>query len=101
MNNNTNNIKDSIVKVGENFSIELLSNPTTGYSWNFSLSSNRVQFINQDYLLSKNTIGNKVTEIFKFKALKEGEENIIFTYARSWEKKTPLKEYLYKIHIQT
>ena len=67
----------------------------------FLFDSNGVQFIDQVYHLSKNTIGNKVNEIFKFKALKEGEENIIFTYARSWEKKTPLKEYLYKIHIQT
>jgi predicted secreted protein len=75
------------LKVGETFSLELISNPSTGYSWTFSpLKSNVFKVTEITVDADSKAIGNQLTSIFKIKGIKKGTEEIAFFYHRAWEK---------------
>lgn len=88
---NTNTVENENkieVKSGENFLINLESNPTTGYSWVSDFDENYVELINKDFVQQKTDeliVGAGGTETFSFKALKAGEIKIDFYYVREWE----------------
>lgn len=91
---NEKNIQTNVIqtKVGEEFIIELDSNPSTGYSWVSDFDKETVAFVEK---LNKQTlphpvegseiVGASIQEVFKFKALKTGETKISFYYLREWE----------------
>ena len=92
---------DFIVSVGENFSITLDSNPTTGYMWEAQFDSNFIKNISREYKASPGEPmpGKGGTETFVFLALKSGETNITMKYRRSW-KEEPIEEKSYSIKIR-
>jgi inhibitor of cysteine peptidase len=69
--------------------IALESNPTTGYSWQASCDSTVLELVEEAFELGiyakENIVGAGGTQLFRYKALKSGEAEIIFVYKRSWE----------------
>lgn len=92
-------IKDLVVQKNEIIDITLDSNPTTGYSWNFSIDENHIKLVSKDFLSSSKKLGASGTEKFIFKALKEGETSIPMSYKRPWEN-SYLYQIIYKIQIK-
>jgi inhibitor of cysteine peptidase len=77
---------------GQNFTITLGSNKTTGYEWQFSqpLNKSMVQLISSKYLANKTQfVGVGGRQIWTLKALKPGKTTIYFEYVRPWEKDIP------------
>lgn len=71
---------------GEEFTVRLPSNPTTGYAWQFLPTGDRgtVQFVSTVYEPPKtDRAGAGGTEIWTFRALCKGEARIEFIYVRS------------------
>jgi inhibitor of cysteine peptidase len=79
-------------QAGQNFTIILKSNPTTGYQWQLAkpLDESIVQLISPEYLTDKTKlVGAGGKQVWVFKALKAGQTNISLKYVRPWEKNTP------------
>ena len=78
---------------GKVLEINLGTNPTTGYDWEYEMTNNSddaaiivfveayEEFTNQD----KGLVGAPILRHYKFKAEKLGKQNIKFTYKRNWE----------------
>ncbi len=83
---NTDPDKTIHVKVGEEFIIELKSNPTTGYSWEYTGVYEWIQVMDKTYETDTPVLtGSGGTDIFTFKANSEGTAMLDFVYKRSWE----------------
>ena len=69
--------------------IALESNPTTGYSWQVRFDTTALELVEQTYELGdyakEGVVGAGGTELFRFKALKNGTFKITFEYQRPWE----------------
>jgi len=79
-------------RVGEEFTITLDSNPTTGYSWNLSDSFPKgiIKLLGSEYqppVTRRKGAGGK--EIWRFKTLAVGKTTITLEYLRPWEKDKP------------
>ena len=83
------------IKAGEEFSIVLDSNPTTGYSWQLEKSFDKdvLGLIEHGYLPPESPRrGAGGREIWDFRARKEGTAEIRLEYRRPWEKdKLPIR----------
>lgn len=80
------------VKVGEEFTIELESNPTTGYEWKMTTRPDAaILGLTTDEFVApqSSATGAPGMHVFRFKALKAGNTNMVFQYARSWETEEP------------
>ena len=79
-------------KAGQNFTITLKSNATTGYQWQFAkpLDESKLQLLSSDYLMDKTgLVGAGGKQVWVLKALKAGKTSVHFKYVRSWEKNNP------------
>lgn len=74
-------------RIGETFSIELESNPTTGYEWHADFDSNKVKLKEKTFEPAKSNenIGAAGREVLVFETIAEGSSIIRFDYKRSWE----------------
>lgn len=80
------------VYAGDDFSIVLESNPTTGYSWQLSSLPGKelISFINSYFETKESAaVGASGRQVWIFKALKAGRTTIYFKYVRPWEKNLP------------
>jgi predicted secreted protein len=68
--------------------VELTGNPTTGYTWVYTMSPEGVvREASQEYIADKTgVVGSGGKFIFTFEALAAGEAEIIFSHLRTWEK---------------
>ena len=88
--------------------IKLDGNPTTGYTWVYTISPEGVikEFSN-DYktdsnIFNYNKSGIGGTFIFVFEAAAPGEAEIVFSYLRVWEEdKPPLATEVYKAVVDS
>ena len=90
-------------KVGEETTIALESNPSTGYQWQIGYDSEKLEFVSQEFNASEDTelVGAPGTEMFVFKALEQGESDITFLYLRPWETDVdPEKVLYYKVIVE-
>ncbi len=75
------------VKLGDTLKIELVSNITTGYTWEDVYYSNRkiVKFVEKKYTGPTNPkmMGASGKDIFTFVAGKEGQTNLTFEYKKA------------------
>ena len=79
------------VKNGQEFTIVLNSNPSTGYSWSISdtYDKNIVQMIGNVFKPSgTKKIGAPGEELWTFKGVGRGSTKINLTYSRKWEGKS-------------
>jgi predicted secreted protein len=78
------------VRPGEKFTIELQSNPSTGYRWHLLYFDKSILNLISSELATKptNQIGTAGIERFNFEATKKGTTSIKLIYKRSWESGT-------------
>ena len=75
-------------KVGEEFTITLDSNPTTGYQWKLSdnFTEGVVRLVKSEYVAPETEmVGAGGQEVWTFKAIEPGETTIDMEYVRPWE----------------
>lgn len=90
-------------RAGENFTITLESNPTTGYSWQLAkpLDEKIVKLVGSEYVPSKtDLVGAGGEENWTFLAVKKGTTRISLKYVRPWEKdKPPVEEKTFLVKV--
>ncbi|KAK2960383.1 putative inhibitor of cysteine peptidase [Blattamonas nauphoetae] len=96
--------------VGEEFTIDLVSNPSTGYSWYIKdydkeakHDNDAVVLVNEKFLSSyeASTLdGSPSKQLFTFLARANGEQTLVLEYKRAWETVEPLKTESYIIVVQ-
>ena len=87
------------IKPGENFTLSLDGNPTTGYTWEPQFDTNYIKLNWKKFEPFSELVGGGGKEKFEFQAIKSGETEIIFIYRRSWEKEAANKK-IYKIIVE-
>jgi inhibitor of cysteine peptidase len=93
------------VLVGNNLTITLPSNQTTGYSWRLGIQLNKsiLTFVGSQYNAPSNTgmVGQGGTETWTFQAAGRGKQSITMEYARPWETNTaPAKTQVFSVTVQ-
>jgi len=91
----------SAVKLeGNKATVELKGNPTTGYSWDYTMSPEGiVREIFKDYIPDKkdeNLAGSGGKFVFTFEAVTQGEAELVFSYFRPWEAEPALETVSYR-----
>jgi inhibitor of cysteine peptidase len=74
---------------GQEFSVTLASNPTTGFRWDLArpINTNFVRLLTNEYVRPDSQLmGAGGNEVWKFRATSEGKTEIDLKYARPWEK---------------
>ncbi len=91
------------VTVGDEFSVTLSSNPSTGYKWTSSFSKSGIlQLVSDDYVAGGNVPGSPGNQVFKLKAIKEGKCNVTFRYYRPFEGiKSNTRTIVYNIEVSS
>lgn len=81
---------DYSVKTGETFHIDLKSNPSTGYNWQWIQNGKAsiVVLADKSYqsVAKPGIVGAGGVSTFQFKAIGKGRETLHFEYIRPWEK---------------
>ena len=92
-------------KVGEEITIKLDENPTTGYGWSYFISGdcNSIKNISDKYepdleSMKEQLVGFGGVRTFVFSAVSKGSVEITFSYMRPWEKEA-IEQKVYKITI--
>jgi inhibitor of cysteine peptidase len=80
--------------VGDILSVELDSNPTTGFDWAFDeLDASMFAAVEDNFNLAENAaIGAGGAHIFKLKVIKAGRGQIKLKYRRSWEGDSSIRD---------
>ncbi len=83
------------MKVGQTLEVALEGNPSTGYEWTVATPAGGIlkQVGTTEFKAQSTLVGASGTYLFRFKAERKGEEELTFTYKRSWET-TPQDEKL-------
>lgn len=83
------------IAIDKTTSIQLETNPTTGYSWNYDIEDNTIATItSEEYIPDQQAdeiVGAGGTKIYTIQGLKEGTTSIEFKYQRPWESKQPIQ----------
>ena len=80
------NGKTQKIKVNESFDIKLVSNATTGYSWEVTFDGEYLTLANAEYIPDQPELtGSGGVEKFTFTGLKAGTTEITMNYKRPWE----------------
>jgi predicted secreted protein/putative hemolysin len=89
---NSDNNSDVSVRVGDTLTVKLVSNPSTGYSWQVTAYDTQVL---QQVGESQFDLGNQTpmpgaggTETFTFNVVGKGKTTLKLVYLRPWEKDT-------------
>jgi inhibitor of cysteine peptidase len=101
----TDNGKQITVKSGDVVTLTLVSNPTTGYSWQVMDIDNAVlvQDGEPEYKQSSGSeglVGAGGTETFHFKAVGSGETTLNLGYMRPWESVPPTETFTVQVAVQ-
>ena len=76
------------VSIGDTITIELCSNPTTGFKWEYE-TIGKIVLEETDYGYvapeSDETVGATGKEVWTFKAIEKGTTELLMEYSRSWE----------------
>ena len=90
------------VKKGDEFTISLDSNLTTGYEWDIEYDSAKIDFKSKEYVPDfPQIIGSGGKETFYFEGLEIGRTRITFNYLRPWEQgKEPEKRINFDIIVE-
>ena len=78
------------------------SNPTTGYSWEFSVADSDVLEVRDQYFADSGDLGMTGaggTHWFHFNGLREGTTSVTFRYVRAWEPEKALYTYVYRLAV--
>jgi inhibitor of cysteine peptidase len=92
------------IGVGQEFIIELDSNPSTGYGWQASYDATMLELVGGEPTYEADeaegaVVGGGGTELFRFKALESGVAQITLTYAQPWEGGDVAEPQLFTVNI--
>ncbi|ATW26846.1 hypothetical protein DCMF_20625 [Candidatus Formimonas warabiya] len=95
--------QEYVLNVGDLAVISLDENPSTGYSWHYTISNEEVAALesesNQE--AEGNAVGTPLLHTWKFKCLEKGNAEIHFKYYREWEgPKTVVKDLTYLLSVK-
>lgn len=81
--------------------IELKGNPTTGYTWFYSIEDETVISVEEqiEYLGENGMVGAPSLFRYSVTGLKEGKTILNFEYKRGWETVAPIKKCRYEIAV--
>ena len=81
------NNKTMVVNLGEDFTVELESSPTTGYVWTVKILPENLKLLESDHTKPADGVkpGDSVAQVFRFKAVGRGDHAIGFLLKREWE----------------
>ena len=94
--------KTIVTSVGQEFTIALDSNPTTGYDWKEAHDENALALVEDKYEpdeKAKGLVGAGGTQYYRLLALKEGETVITVTYQRLWEE-TYINQKVFGVNVR-
>lgn len=78
------------LSLGETFTARLASNPSTGYSWtlieNVGDALKQGERVFESEKNNANMAGVGGVDVWKFEAVKKGQQTLRFEYRRPWEK---------------
>jgi inhibitor of cysteine peptidase len=80
------------LKTGEMLEVRLGSNPSTGFAWYIMKGSTTLlKLTSQSQAGPPNNgmVGQPVVQIFNFKAVDKGSDDLMLHYVRSWEAPKP------------
>ncbi len=92
------------LKAGDTFEVRLEANPSTGYGW--TVSPEKSTIVRQKSMKfmrggAGDVPGAGGTNIWKFEGVKAGNEKLMFSYRRPWEKGVPaVKTVWYSVIVQ-
>jgi predicted secreted protein len=93
---------DYEVAVGSSFSIEMTSNPTTGYRWHW-MNRNSVSTVDSTgyrYIQdSPGKMGSGGKEVWTFTGKRSGTDTIRFDYNRAWAKKPAVNSKTFTVRV--
>lgn len=91
---------DQVIEIqkGEKFQIDLDSNPTTGYRWDFETETDLLFLTRQNFESKSDLMGASGIEIFEFSASASGKTTIKFFYHRPWEEGS-IKENTFQVKV--
>ncbi len=91
-------------KPGEEFTIKLDENPTTGYQWSYAITDEKIVSMSKDEYVTdeadKNVEGAGGQRVITFKANAAGYTAINMVYERSWEKNEDDKKLSFDIEVK-
>ena len=94
---------DYVIPVNGQIKIELQSNPTTGYSWQWKNKSsvNIVDTINFQYVPAKTGLmGSGGVEHWQFKGIKSGIDSIKLIYCRPWDSTSVVQTKIFVVRVK-
>ena len=82
--------------------LELMGNPTTGYSWTYSVSEEDIIQIDEniEYLGRGDVTGAPSLYMYTLTSLKPGNLILTFEYKRLWENEEPESRRIYEINVR-
>lgn len=93
-----------VVEVGQIFTLELDSNPGTGYKWNWAIRPDpALTRLKEEFHRTRSgtkiLLGGGGMDIWVFQALKVGSTSLEIEYRRPWENKPPQRRFVLDITI--
>jgi inhibitor of cysteine peptidase len=93
------------VTVGQVLVVELPSNRTTGYEWNYRIVGGVFEQVGQREFMEDahpfGMVGVGGTEIWRFRAVKGGRQTLRLDYVRPWEKDVaPVKTVSFNVVVE-
>lgn len=98
-----NSKADYEVSVNEQFHIDLVSNPTTGYSWAWvnKQTIDIVDTIDRSFMVDTPVlVGSGGKEIWKFKGVKSGVDSIKMEYCRPWDSNSTIDSKIIVVKVK-
>ena len=88
---------------GKVMALEFETNPSTGYNWEYKFENGDAEIVfdreenklNQDL----DVVGAPSKIVYYFKATKEGNTNLVFTYRRPWEGGDVAYDVIYELSV--
>ncbi len=98
-------VNSTEVDVGDEFTVTLDSNPTTGYEWQLAdtLDGSILELVGSEYTVPNDVglVGAGGIEVWTFKAVGSGETTVPMNYVRPWEEDgTPAKALMFSITVR-
>ncbi len=91
------------VEVGQEFTVSLKSNPTTGYRWELAkpLDENILEQVGRKFTRPEtDLVGADGEETWTFRAIRKGETAVALGYVQPWEKSgTPAETRTYIVAV--
>lgn len=93
------------VKKGDEVRLVLVSNPTTGYKWNFDEEPDKSILLQTNYEYIPDNIDEEIAgsggnEVWTFNALKTETAVMYLSYSRPWESVQPAKSFKVKVIVE-